>query len=239
MGGGPPEPPRPGIGVDIRNLIILLMIVAGIIGAVRQCHSTRTEKQPPSTSQEKTISAPQEGATSPQDRTTSAPQKGIPSTSQEKTTSAPQEQTTSPQDRTTSVPQKGVTSTPQEKTTPSSHEESLSQGTSQSTPATSCRTAAERMDKNRVLPLDYSINCPYWQLWAHNPTPPPRQAQPAPESPRTHTPLASDPPRTQVPPETEPPRIHMFPDSEPTRREKHALRTWRYRRDRDWCCCPF
>jgi hypothetical protein len=238
MGGGPPEPPRPGIGVDIRNLIILLMIVAGIIGAVRQCHRTRTDEQPPSTSQGKTTSAPQEGTTSPQDGTTPAPQKGIPSTSQENTISAPQEGTTSPQERTTSVPQKGMPSTPQEKTTPPPQEKSLSQATSQSKRATSCRTAAERMDKNGVLPLDYSINCPYWQWWSHNP-PPPRQAQPAPDPPRTHTPPVPDPPRTQVPPETEPPRIHVFPDPEPTRREKDALRAWRYRRDRDWCCCPF
>src|SRR5215470_10546641 len=193
MGGGPPEPPRPGIGVDLRNLVILLMLVAVIIGVFRQCHSKGTE-----------------------DKTELAPQ--------ESTRSAPQE-------RSRSTPQ----------------QQPLSRETQQSKRGASCLTATQRMDKNGVLPRDYSINCPYWQWWTHKPTPPRTAAQPSPDSPHSPAQSPPDPPRTQIlpesdpprapgPQETDPPRMHMFPDPETTRRERDALR---YRRERDWCCCPF
>jgi hypothetical protein len=237
MGGGPPEPPRPGIGVDLRNLIILLMIVAVIIGAFRQCHYSKG-------TEDKIVSAPEDQPTStPQDRPTSTPQ---------------DRPTSTPQERPTSTPQEGSTSTPEERSTSTPQEKSSSPEAPQSKRATRCLTATQRMDKNGVLPRDYSINCPYWQWWSHKPTQPRSDVQPSPDQPhssvqpsldppRTEAPRASDPPRTrvlpepdpprtQVPPETEPPRMHLFPDPESTRREREALR---YRRERDWCCCRF
>ena len=90
----------------------------------------------------------------------------------------------------------------------------------------SCRTAVERMDKNGALPRDYSINCPYWQWWTHN-------SEPA----RTQVP--PDSARTQIRPAPEPPRLHLFADPDPPPREKDALRVWRYRGDRNRCCCQY
>jgi hypothetical protein len=154
-GYGGPELRRPGIGVDLRNFIILVMIGAVIFGAVRQCDSTSSEQKPQSPSQEK----------------------------------------------------------------------SLSPETPRAQRMASCRTAVERMDKNGALPRDYSINCPYWQWWTHNPEP----SRPPPSLPS----------HTWVLPEPETPRRQVFADPGPPRREREALRTWRDRRDRDWCCCQF
>jgi hypothetical protein len=241
MGGGPPEPPRPGIGVDLRNLAILLMLVAVIIGVFRQCHSKGTE--------DKTVPAPQESSKStPQESSKSTPQESSKSTSQESSGSTPQESSKStPQQSPASTPQENPASTSQERSTSTPQEQPLSRETQQSKHGASCLTAAQRMDKNGVLPRDYSINCPYWQWWAHKPTPPRTAVQPSPDpphspaqsqpdSPRTRILPDPDPPQTQVPPETAPPRMHMFSDPQSTRREREALR---YRRERDWCGCPF
>jgi len=169
-GYGPPEPPRPGIGVDLRNLIILVMIVAVIFGAVRQCQRTPEPK----------------------------PQ--LP---------------------------------PQEKSPPSETPQALPSETPQAKHMASCRTAAERMDKNGALPRDYSINCPYWQRWTHNEPP---HAQVPPQPP--HTLVPPEQPRTPVRPAPESPRPYVFADPDPPH-EKDAPRIWRSRRDPDWCCCQF
>src|SRR6516165_4116741 len=96
MGGGPPEPPRPGIGVDLRNLVILLMLVAVIIGVFRQCHSRGTEDKTELAPQESTRSALQESSRStPQESPTPTPQENPASTPQERSASTPQERSTS------------------------------------------------------------------------------------------------------------------------------------------------
>ena len=169
---GAPEPRRSGIGVDVRNFLILVMIGAIIFGVVRQCHSTPPEQKPLSPSEQEPLSPSQEKPSAP---------------SQEK---------------------------------PSSPETPHPQRTA------SCRTAAERMDKNGALPRDYSINCPYWQWWTHNAAPPRPQTPP-------------DSPRTRVLPESEPSRPQVLLDPDPPRHERDALRIWRDRRDRAWCFCRF
>jgi hypothetical protein len=183
-GYGGPEPRRPGIGVDLRNFIILLMIGAVIFGAVRQCHRTSPEQK---------LQSPSQETPSQEKPSQEKPSQGKPS--QEKLS-------------------QGKPS--QEK--PSSAETPHAQRMA------SCRTAAERMDKNGALPRDYSINCPYWQWWTHNPGP--SRPQPSPDPP-------------EVLGEPEPPRPQVFADPDPRRREKDTLRTWRDRRDRDRCCCQF
>jgi hypothetical protein len=188
---GPPEPPRPGIGVDLRNLIILVMIVAVIFGVVRQCHHTTPEPETKPPSAEKQLA--------PETPQVEQPQAGQPQ--------AGQPQVGQPQ---VGQPQVGQLQAKQP----------------QAKHMASCRTAAERMDKNGALPRDYSINCPYWQWWTHN-------SEPA------RTPVPPDSARTQVRPAPEPPRLHLFADPGPPPREKDALRVWRYPGDRNWCWRQF